>query len=198
MVLKTRQRLIWWLIFFSALTPFLLLVFAAFSQQLGADPAKYIVLDTGEWALNFLWLSLAITPLRMLFGWGWLIKYRRMLGLFSFFYVTAHFLSYATFILGWQINILVTEITQRPYAIVGFISFLLLLPLAVTSTKKMQKRLKKRWLTLHKLVYIVALLSLLHIVWQIRSDFSQALVYGLILTWLLGYRLYKREQKKNR
>jgi sulfoxide reductase heme-binding subunit YedZ len=195
---KTGQRLIWWLLFSSALIPFLLLVFAAFSQQLGADPAKYIVLETGEWALNFLWLSLAITPLKMLFGWSWLIKYRRMIGLFSFFYVAAHFLSYATFILGWQLNILVTEITQRPYAIVGFISFILLLPLVITSTKKMQKRLKKRWVTLHKLVYVIALLALLHIVWQIRSDFSQALIYGVILAWLLGYRLYKREQKKNK
>ncbi|MEM5529114.1 protein-methionine-sulfoxide reductase heme-binding subunit MsrQ [Gammaproteobacteria bacterium AS21] len=192
---KTGQRLIWWFIFSSALMPFLWLTYAAFSQNLGADPAKEIVLETGDWALRLLWLCLAITPVKMLFGWSWLAKYRRMIGLYSFFYVTLHFLSYTTFIVGWQLDVLITEITQRPYAIVGFIAFVLLIPLAVTSTKKMQKRLKKRWLTLHKLVYVIGLLALLHIVWQIRSDFSEALAYGLILCYLLGYRYFKRVSK---
>ncbi|MEH6444905.1 MAG: protein-methionine-sulfoxide reductase heme-binding subunit MsrQ [Oceanospirillaceae bacterium] len=189
---KIKQRVLWWLIFSSALIPVIILTVGAVQQNLGADPAKVIVLELGVWALNFLWVSLAITPIRKLFGWKSLAKYRRMMGLYSFFYLTLHILAFTTFIVGWQISILVTEITERPYAIVGFIAFLLLLPLAITSTKAMQKRLKKNWLSLHKLVYAVSLLALLHIVWQIRSDYSEALVYGLILSWLLGYRYYKK------
>jgi len=193
---KTKQRALWWAIFLSALTPFVLLMIAIVTQNLGADPAKEIVLELGTWAINFLWVTLAITPFRKMFGFNWMLPYRRMMGLYSFFYACLHLLSFATFIVGWDVKILLSELTQRPYAIVGFIAFLLLVPLAVTSTKSMQKRLKKHWLNLHKLVYPIALLSLLHIIWQIRSDFSEALMYGLMLAFLLGYRFFKRKTKK--
>jgi len=193
---KTKQRALWWAIFLSALAPFVLLMIAIVTQNLGADPAKEIVLELGTWAINFLWITLAITPFRKIFGFNWLLQYRRMMGLYSFFYACLHLLSFATFIVGWDVKILLSELTQRPYAIVGFIAFLLLVPLAVTSTRAMQKRLKKHWLSLHKLVYPIALLSLLHIIWQIRSDFSEALMYGLMLAFLLGYRLFKRKTKK--
>ena len=191
-----QQNVLWWAIFCGALIPAVLLFIGAYKQQLGADPAKEIVLQLGTWAINFLWASLAITPIRKVLGWGWLAKYRRMLGLFSFFYVLLHLLAFATFMLGWKLSILLIEITERPYAIVGFIALLLLIPLAVTSTKAMQRKLKQRRLTLHKLVYLIALLSLLHIVWQIRADFFEALVYALLLSWLLGYRLYARLKRK--
>ena len=128
--------------------------------------------------------------------WQWLAKYRRMLGLYSFFYAMLHLLAFATFIVGWDIEYLIVEVTKRPYAIVGFIAILLLVPLAVTSTKRMQQRLKKRWLILHKLIYVISILALLHIVWQIRSDFFEALVYGLLLCWLLGYRYLHYRQSK--
>ena len=193
---KIKQRALWWSIFLSALAPFVLLMIAIVTQNLGADPAKEIVLELGTWAINFLWVTLAITPFRKIFGFNWVQQYRRMMGLYCFFYASLHLLSFATFMIGWDVKILLSELTQRPYAIVGFIAFLLLVPLAVTSTKAMQKRLKKHWLSLHKLVYPIALLSLLHIIWQIRSDFSEALMYGLMLAFLLGFRILKRKTKK--
>lgn len=189
---KIKNRVIWWLVFLLALAPLIELFSQALLDNLGADPAKKLVLELGTWALNFLWITLAITPLRKLLNWKWLIKYRRMMGLYSFFYTMLHLLAFATFIVGWDLQILIEEITERPYAIVGFIALLLLLPLTITSTKAMQKRLKKNWFTLHKLVYPIAGLALLHIVWQIRSDYGEALAYGAILAWMLGYRLYKK------
>ncbi|MCJ8297618.1 MAG: sulfoxide reductase heme-binding subunit YedZ [Pseudomonadales bacterium] len=189
---KTVQRLIWWMVFSLSLTPAAILLFNAISQNLGADPAKEIVLELGTWAINFLWCSLAVTPVRKLFGWRAPLKYRRMLGLYCYFYATLHLLAFATFMIGWDLQILLQELTERPYAVVGFIALLLLTPLAITSTKSMQRRLKKNWLSLHKLVYIIAVLVLLHIVWQVRSDFSEALWYGLLLSWLLAYRYYKK------
>ena len=188
---KTQQRLVWWLVFSLSLAPAVTLLFNTISQNLGADPAKEIVLELGTWAINFLWCSLAVTPIRKLFGWRWPLKYRRMLGLYCYFYATLHLLAFATFMIGWDLKVLLQELTERPYAVVGFIALLLLTPLAITSTKGMQRRLKKNWLKLHKLVYLIAVLVLLHIVWQVRSDFSEALWYGLLLTWLLAYRFYK-------
>lgn len=192
---KLKGRAIWWLIFLAALAPFVWLFSLALLDELGADPAKTLVLELGTWALNFLWISLAITPLRKLLNWKWLVKYRRMMGLYSFFYTMLHLLAFATFIVGWDLQILLVEITERPYAIVGFIALLLLIPLALTSTKAMQKRLKKHWMTLHKLVYPIAGLALLHIVWQIRSDYGEALAYALALAWMLGYRVYKKRSQ---
>jgi sulfoxide reductase heme-binding subunit YedZ len=189
---KIKNRLLWWFVFLVSLAPFVWLFAQALLENLGADPAKKLVIELGTWAINFLWISLAITPLRKLLNWKWLVKYRRMMGLYSFFYTMLHLLAFATFIVGWDLQILVVEITERPYAIVGFIALVLLLPLAVTSTKAMQKRLKKHWITLHKLVYPIAGLALLHIVWQIRSDYGEALTYGVILACLLGYRVYKK------
>jgi sulfoxide reductase heme-binding subunit YedZ len=189
---KVQLRLLWIAVFGICLLPFLAVVLAAVQQTLGADPAKEIVLELGTWAIILLWASLAVTPLRKLLKWSWLAKYRRMLGLYSFFYASMHLLAFATFMVGWDLDILFLELTQRLYAIAGFAGLLLLIPLALTSTKKMQKRLKQNWLKLHKLVYVVALLSLLHIVWQIRSDYSEALIYGLLLCWMLGYRYYIR------
>lgn len=189
---KLSRRLRWWGIFLTCLLPLFILLYRGVNQDLGADPAKEIVLETGVWALNFLWLSLAITPIRKVSGIRWPVAFRRMIGLYSFFYGVLHLISFATFIVGWRIDLLLKEITERPYAIVGFIAILLMLPLAITSTKAMQKRLKKRWFTLHKLVYIVSVLALLHIVWQIRSDFSEALFYGVVLLFMLGYRVYRR------
>ena len=195
---KILPMLRWWLIYIGAALPFLWLVVAAVTQQLGADTAKEIVLELGTWAINFLWITLAITPVRKLFAINWLSKYRRMMGLYSFFYAALHLLAFATFMVGWDWKILIVELTERPYAIVGFIALLLLLPLAVTSTKAMQRKLKRHWLTLHKLIYLIAPLTLLHIVWQIRSDFSEALTYGLLLSYLLGYRYYKKRSRAQR
>lgn len=192
----TVFRLIrWWSFFLLPLLPLLLIIRSGFDNDLGADPAKYIVDYMGSWALNMLWLTLAITPLRHLFGWVWVIKFRRMIGLYALLYVVMHILSFATFLVGWRIDLLLRELTERPYIIVGFIAFLLLLPLGITSTKKMMRRLGSRWKTMHQLIYPISLLVMLHFFWQIRASFYEQLLYALILAWMLGYRLYLKKHR---
>ena len=186
----------WWIFFLLPLLPLLLIIRNGFENDLGADPAKYIVDYMGTWALNMLWLTLAITPLRHLFSWGWIVKFRRMMGLYALFYVVLHILSFATFLVGWRTDILVRELTERPYIIAGFIAFLLLLPLGVTSNKKMMRRLGSRWKTIHQLTYPISLLVMLHFFWQIRASFYEQLLYALILAWMLGYRLYVKNRDK--
>ena len=186
-----RKRLEWWLVFIAGLAPLSWIIWATVTQTIGADPAKAIIWETGTWSINFLWASLAITPMRQAWSFNWPGRYRRMWGLYGAFYALLHGLAFATFLLGWRLDLLGKELVERPYIVVGFIAVLLLLPLAITSTKGWQKRLGRRWRSLHKLVYPIGLLVLLHIVWQIRSDFFDALLYGSILAWLLGYRLYR-------
>ncbi|WP_417227335.1 sulfite oxidase heme-binding subunit YedZ [Amphritea sp.] len=183
-----------WMLFLLLLLPLVLLIQALLNGDLGADPAKVIVKDLGFWALFWLWLTLAVTPLRRLLGWRELILYRRMLGLFAFFYGVLHLLAFATFLVGWRMDILLTELTKRPYIIVGGLALLMLLPLALTSTQRMQRRLGKRWKTLHSLIYPASLLVMLHFVWQIRSDFSQQLIFSILLALLLGHRLYLKRR----
>jgi len=181
----------WWLVFLLGLAPFgwisWQVLFDPFS--LGADPAKTIVLFTGIWTLRWLWLTLAVTPVRKLFRWGWPMRYRRMWGLYCWFYATLHLMSFVAFILGWRMDLLTQELAERPYIIVGFTAFLLLAPLGFTSTKKMQRRLGKRWLQLHKLVYLIAILAMVHFIWLVRSSWLEVSIYGVILMLLLGYRL---------
>jgi len=190
------NQLRWWLVFLLPLLPLLYLFWIGRTDDLGADPAKYIVDYMGGWALNMLWLTLAITPLRHLFGWLWIVKFRRMIGLYALFYVVLHILSFATFLVGWRSDILFRELTERPYIIAGFIAFLLLLPLGVTSNKKMMRCLGSRWKTIHKLIYPISLLVMLHFFWQIRASFYEQLLYALILAWMLGYRLYLKNRDK--
>ncbi|MBN0989696.1 sulfite oxidase heme-binding subunit YedZ [Amphritea pacifica] len=184
----------WWLFFLLLLLPLGRLVEGLLTNDLGADPAKYIVKELGFWALCWLWLTLAVTPLRKFFGWRWLMVYRRMFGLYAFFYAVLHLLAFATFLLGWRWDMLMTELTKRPYIVMGSLALLLLLPLAVTSTQKMQRRLGRRWKKLHMLIYPASLLVLLHFVWQIRSDFFQQLIFAILLAILLGYRLYLKRR----
>ncbi|MFW1677280.1 sulfite oxidase heme-binding subunit YedZ [Pontibacter sp. JAM-7] len=187
---KWGHRLFWWSLFLGSLLPLIWIFYQAWTLNLGADPAEEVTDYTGTWTLRFLLASLAITPLRKLLGWSWLIRYRRMLGLYTAFYALIHLLSFVTFILGWRMDLLWGEVTERPYIIVGSLAFMLLLPLVVTSTKAMQRRLGKRWMQLHRLVYVIALLAMVHFIWQIRSNYLEVLIYGLILSVLLGYRLY--------
>lgn len=199
MVLKlSRDRLkslaLWWLIFLLPLTPLVWLVDRALALDLGADPAQAIVQFTGIWTLRLLFITLAVTPLRRMFRWSWLQRYRRMMGLYTLFYALVHLLAFATFILGWRPDLLLRELSERPYIIVGSLALLLLIPLGVTSTRRMQRRLGPKWAKLHRLVYLIALLAMLHFIWQIRSSFQEQLIYGLILAWLLGYRLWKRRR----
>ncbi len=182
--------LFWSLLFFGSLLPLGWISWQAVQQKLGADPAQVIVTFLGIWALRYLWITLAVTPARRLFGLGWLQRYRRMLGLYALFYATLHLLAVATFILGWRPDLLLRELTERPYIIVGFSAWVLLLPLGITSTQGWQRRLGKRWKTLHWLIYPIALLVLLHFAWLIRAGYLEVLIYTLLLAFLLGYRLY--------
>ncbi|MBY4675504.1 protein-methionine-sulfoxide reductase heme-binding subunit MsrQ [Marinobacterium arenosum] len=197
MVLTTAVRtmpwlrvLQWWLVFLAALLPLVSIGYDAWIFNLGADPAKEIVDHLGRWALYFLWITLAITPLRRLLHWGWLQRYRRMMGLYCLFYACLHLLAFATFIVGWRWDLLLTAFTERPYIFVGASALLLLIPLGITSTRGWQRRLKKNWLRLHRLAYPAALLVLVHVIWLIRSSYFDAVIYGVLLAWMLGYRLY--------
>lgn len=179
----------WWTIFLAALVPSVWIAYQAWSFNLGLDPAKEITDFLGQWALYMLWATLAVTPLRKL-GLKWLIRYRRMLGLYALFYAVLHLLAFGTFIIGWRWDLLQTALTERPYIIVGASALLLLIPLGVTSTKGWQRRLKKRWQKLHNLVYPISLLVMLHVIWLIRDSYFDAVLYGFLLVLMLGYRLY--------
>ncbi|MCV6591164.1 MAG: sulfoxide reductase heme-binding subunit YedZ [Marinobacterium sp.] len=180
----------WWLVFLAALVPLVWIGWQAWSFALGADPAKEITDFLGLWALYLLWGSLAITPLRKALGWTSLQRYRRMIGLYALFYAVMHLLAFATFIVGWRLDLLQTALTERPYIIVGALALLLLIPLGITSTKGWQRRLKKRWSQLHKLVYPISLLVLVHVIWLIRDSYFDAVLYGSLLVAMLGYRAW--------
>lgn len=194
--IPTRWRRL--IIFLCALIPFAWLVFNTVTQQLGADPAKTIVLFTGEWTLYFLFITLSVTPLRHLLKWNWLMPHRRMLGLFALFYGVLHLLSYLIFILGLDFSRLVSETLKRPYITVGFPALLILIVLGVTSTQKMMRRLGKNWAKLHRLVYLALILAWIHVLWQVRSSYFEAAVYGAIVTVLLGIRLFWAFNKNKR
>ena len=197
MVLSPKQRQISKiLLFIGLLTPCLWLIFAAFTNQLGADPAKKLVDQTGLWAIQCLWLSLAMTPLKNWTGSSQWIQYRRMIGLFAFFYVLLHFLSYVFLLFGAQWAFIGQELTKRPYIIVGFTAFVLLIPLAITSTAGWQRRLKRRWLTLHKLVYLIAILALIHFIWLKKLGIFAVWPYALVLFILFAERIRSHLRKK--
>ncbi len=197
MVLSPKQRQISKiLLFIVILTPCLWLIFAAMNNQLGADPAKKLVDQTGLWAIQCLWLSLAMTPLKNWTGSSQWIQYRRMTGLFAFFYVLLHFLSYVFLLFGAQWAFIGQELTKRPYIIVGFTAFVLLIPLAITSTAGWQRRLKRRWLTLHKLVYLVAVLALIHFIWLKKLGIFAVWPYALVLFILFAERIRSHLRKK--
>ena len=157
---------------------------------LGANPAEFITRSTGDWALRWLLCTLAITPLRRLSGWNWLLRLRRMLGLFAFFYAVLHFSSYVSFDHFFDIMAIAEDIVKRPFITVGFLCLLLLVPLAVTSTQKMVLRLGgRRWLQLHRLVYVISPLAVLHYWWMVKRDLTEPIIYAVILALLLGARL---------
>jgi len=184
--------------FVLCLLPFLWVLFAAVSDRLGPDPAEALMLFTGEWALRMLALTLLISPLRAWTGWSLLLKLRRMLGLYAFFYGCVHFLAFLQFYIGWVPTALTEELVERPYIALGFSAWLLMLPLAITSTRAMQRRLRGNWQRLHRLVYPAAVLACLHLLWQARSDVGDALIYLVIFTALLLWRVRRRMLKRQR
>ena len=177
------------LTFLACLIPFVALVSKLVQNDLGPDPAKELALLTGEWAIRFLLLALAMTPLRQLSGRVEFAQRRRMIGLFALFYASVHFLVWVVFLLGLQWGAILEEVVERPYITVGFSSFVILVALGVTSPRAMVRRLGKNWRRLHRLVYVAGVLAVVHLVWIVRTDLSQALVYGAILAALLGWRV---------
>ena len=187
--MKKSTRYVKPLIFIAALAPALWLLIAALSNNLGANPIEAITRSLGDWALRFLLLTLTITPLRRLTSWRWLLGYRRMLGLYSFFYASLHLLSYIVLDQFFYWPEIWADILKRPYITVGMVSFLLLIPLAVTSTGGWMRRLGKNWQRLHRLVYLIAIGGVLHYYMLVKADTSDPLLYATILLVLLALRL---------
>jgi sulfoxide reductase heme-binding subunit YedZ len=175
------------------LAPLALLAVDAYRDDLGANPIEVITHSTGTWTLVFLLITLGITPLRRITGVNALIKLRRMLGLFAFFYACLHFATYFWLDQFFDWPAIVKDVIKRPFITVGFASFMLLLPLALTSTNAMMKRLGgRRWQWLHRLVYAIAIGGVVHYLWLVKKDLTQPLIYAAVLGLLLGYRIFHR------
>jgi sulfoxide reductase heme-binding subunit YedZ len=183
------------LVWLLCLLPLAWLVYGAASNNLGANPAEALIRATGDWALRFLCLVLAVTPLRVIAGLPTLARFRRLLGLFMYAYLWLHLLSYAWFDMGLELTDIARDIVKRPFILVGFSAFVLLTPLALTSFNRAIKALgARRWQLLHRAVYLVAGLAVLHFFWMRagKNDFAEVLVYAAILGGLLGWRLWRR------
>ena len=188
------------LVFVLCLVPQALLVRAALTNTLGANPAEAIQLTTGRWAFRFLLLTLAITPVRRLTKWNILIQYRRMLGLFAFFYACCHLAAYYAFDLNFSVPAVVGDTLKRPFIFMGMAAFLTMLPLALTSTTGWIRRLGKKWTLLHRLVYVSAICAAVHFGWKVKVFTGDPVVYAVVVTVLLGFRLVwqlTRERKNH-
>ena len=183
------------ILFLLCLVPFILLVLDAVNNNLGVNPVEEMTHQTGEWALRFLLITLTITPLRKLTGDHWLIKLRRMLGLYAFFYAFLHFITYIWLDQFFDWMEILIDIPKRPFITVGFTAFVLLIPLALTSTNKMMRRLKKNWQRLHQLIYVIAMLGVLHFLWVVKADTFEPLVYAVILLGLFVFRAVEQRKK---
>lgn len=179
-------------VFFLSLSPFLVLLNDALQNRLGANPIQSLHFSLGDWALRFLCIGLTLSPLKKLLKQSWPARFRRMTGLFTFFYASLHFLVYIVLDLSLSWEALVDEVPKSPYILVGLFTYLLLIPLAVTSTKAMQKRLGKYWVQLHKLVYIAGVSAVIHYFWLVKSDISEPLYYAAIVLVVLSFRLLSR------
>jgi sulfoxide reductase heme-binding subunit YedZ len=180
------------LVFCACLTPFVLLVLRAAGLgglSLGADPQAEVLKTLGMTGLNLLMLTLCVTPIRRSTGLNRLVALRRMLGVFSFFYLALHFAVYVALYIGFDWDTLLVDIAKRPYITVGFTALVLMTPLAATSTNRFQRRLGRRWVKLHRLVYAIAILAVVHYWWQVKIDVGDPLLYAALLTVLLGVRV---------
>lgn len=196
-----RNQQIRWIakpaVFVIALVPFALLALRAINNDLGANPIETLNRTTGDWTIRFLMFVLAVTPLRKLTGWNALLRLRRMIGLFAFFYASVHFLTWIWIDQYFDLNGIVKDVIKRPFITLGFSCLLLLVPLAVTSTHGMVKRLGARnWQRLHRLVYVIAIGGVIHYWWLVKSDIREPLMYAGILAVLLGLRLFWRWRER--
>lgn len=192
--MQVSERSLRWgikpVVFLSCLIPLLWMAWDIVQGQLSANPIEDITHRTGDWALRFLLITLTVTPLRRLSGQVWLLRLRRMLGLYAFFYALLHFLTYLWLDQQFLFSEILIDIGKRPYITVGFSAFVLLIPLAVTSNRYAMRRLGRRWQGLHRSVYIIATFGVLHYLWLVKADSREPIIYALILIALLGIRAW--------
>jgi len=193
---RNKTRLLKALLIFVGLVPFLLLLYATLKDQLGANAIQTLHFRLGDWALRFLLLGLALTPIKIITQQAWPLRYRRIFGLLAFFYASLHVLVYVALDLSWSWTAFIDEVPKSPYILLGLLTYLLLVPLAITSTKAMQKKLARRWLVLHRLVYVAALTACLHYLWLVKLDISQPLLYIGLLSVLLSIRVVRYYRNK--
>jgi len=180
------------------LAPFAHLVWGVAYDALGANPVEAVTHSTGWWTLFMLCATLAVTPLRRATGANWLLKLRRMLGLYAFFYAALHFITYIWLDQWFDLTAIAADVLKRPYITVGFTAFLLLVPLAATSTNSMQRRLGRSWQRVHRFIYLIAVFGVLHFWWLVKRDITEPAIFALVLAGLLGVRLYGSLQRRAR
>ncbi|MGZ4979323.1 MAG: sulfite oxidase heme-binding subunit YedZ [Methylobacter sp.] len=184
------------IVFLLSLLPFLLLVNDGINDRLGANPIEALHFGFGDWSLRFLCLSLALTPIKIITGQNKLMRFKRMMGLYAFFYASLHLLVFIVLDLSLSWEAFKDEVPKSPYILMGLLTYLLLLPLAVTSTKKMQKRLGRSWIKLHKLAYVAGVTALVHYFWLVKKDYTEPLIYAVVIAVLLGIRVIAYYKKK--
>ena len=191
------SRQIGWIkaiLFVLCLVPLARLVYGAVGNTLGANPIEAITRSTGWWALCLLMVTLSVTPLRKLSGANWLLRLRRMLGLYAFFYALVHFITFIWFDHWFDVGEIVKDVIKRPFVTMGFAAFVLLWPLALTSSNAMVRRLGRNWKRLHRLVYVIAVLGVVHYWWLVKRDLTEPVLFSLVLALLLGLRPYWRRK----
>jgi sulfoxide reductase heme-binding subunit YedZ len=177
------------LVFLACLTPFVWLAIRTFTGRLGINPVEDLELTTGIWSLRFLIVTLAVTPLRRLTGWNRVIQYRRMFGLFTFFYVCVHFAIYIGVDQFFAFGFILKDVVKRPFITMGFTAFVLMIPLALTSTKGWIRRLGRRWQLLHRLIYVSAVCASVHYLWKVKVMIGSPVYYAIVIGLLLGFRI---------
>lgn len=185
-------------VFILALIPLLRLLWLASANGLGANPVEFVIRSLGTWTLVMLLMTLAMTPLRLLANVSWPIQIRRMLGLFTFFYACLHLLAYAGLDQWFDWIAISKDIVKHPYVLVGFSAFLLLIPLAITSSNAMIKRLGYHWKTLHRAIYLIGVLAVVHYWWLVKKDIREPLLYAMVLVFLLGIRIAHQKRSRAR
>lgn len=182
------QKLLKTIAFLLALVPLGVLAYRTYTNDLGVNPSETLQLETGGWALKFLVITLAITPVRRLTGWNRTIQYRRMLGLFAFFYACLHFLTYIVLDKYFAFGEMMRDVVKRPFITAGFVAFVAMVPLALTSTKGWIRRLGRRWQVLHRLIYVSAVAAAVHFVWKVKVAMGEPVYYAVAIAVLLGFR----------
>ena len=181
------------LVFSLCFAPTLVLIWYSLTGGLSVNPIEDITHRTGDWALRFVLLTLAVTPFRWLSGWNEVIRYRRMLGLFTFWYASLHFSTYIVFDHFFDVRSIADDVIERKYVTAGFFGFILMLPLAVTSTQGWIRRLGKRWSVLHRLIYVAAVAGVVHFLWLVKLETSEPLIYAAVLSGLFLVRVVRRK-----